>query len=182
MVHPLVLLSVVDHYNRVAKDTRKRVVGVLLGETYKGRTDITNSFAGLAALSTPSLATTLRLDGRGYCMISSKWFPMLIFSKRMLHRRADWPTGVVQACCCEHSAPCACPEGTYAAVALAEGQGFPLHDSHVGHRASWDSPACAAVCACNAVHHAAIARKESGSNRAWHRGLEAASSVQSLVC
>jgi 26S proteasome regulatory subunit N8 len=37
VVHPLVLLSVTDHYNRVAKDTRKRVVGVLLGETYKGR-------------------------------------------------------------------------------------------------------------------------------------------------
>jgi len=37
VVHPLVLLSVVDHYNRVAKDTRKRVVGVLLGESYKAR-------------------------------------------------------------------------------------------------------------------------------------------------
>ena len=37
IVHPLVLLSVVDHYNRVAKDTRKRVVGVLLGESYKAR-------------------------------------------------------------------------------------------------------------------------------------------------
>ena len=37
IVHPLVLLSVTDHYNRVAKDTRKRVVGVLLGESYKGR-------------------------------------------------------------------------------------------------------------------------------------------------
>lgn len=46
VVHPLVLLSVVDHYNRVAKDTRKRVVGVLLGEMYKGRIDATNSFAG----------------------------------------------------------------------------------------------------------------------------------------
>ncbi len=46
VVHPLVLLSVVDHYNRVAKDTRKRVVGVLLGETFKGRVDITNSYAG----------------------------------------------------------------------------------------------------------------------------------------
>ncbi|KAK2075724.1 26S proteasome non-ATPase regulatory subunit 7 B [Prototheca wickerhamii] len=45
VVHPLVLLSVVDHYNRVAKDTRKRVVGVLLGESYKGRIDATNSFA-----------------------------------------------------------------------------------------------------------------------------------------
>ena len=46
VVHPLVLLSVVDHYNRVAKDTKKRVVGVLLGENSKGRVEITNSFAG----------------------------------------------------------------------------------------------------------------------------------------
>uniref|UniRef100_A0A1D2A8M2 MPN domain-containing protein n=1 Tax=Auxenochlorella protothecoides TaxID=3075 RepID=A0A1D2A8M2_AUXPR len=45
VIHPLVLLSVVDHYNRVAKDTKKRVVGVLLGEKYKGRIDATNSFA-----------------------------------------------------------------------------------------------------------------------------------------
>lgn len=46
VVHPLVLLSVVDHFNRAAKDTKKRVVGVLLGESYKGRIDVTNSFAG----------------------------------------------------------------------------------------------------------------------------------------
>lgn len=46
VLHPLVLLSVVDHYNRVAKDTRKRVVGVLLGEVHKGTVDVTNSFAG----------------------------------------------------------------------------------------------------------------------------------------
>lgn len=45
VVHPLVLLSVVDHYNRVAKDTKKRVVGVLLGEFAKGQLDITNSYA-----------------------------------------------------------------------------------------------------------------------------------------
>lgn len=45
-VHPLVLLSVVDHYNRVAKDTKKRVVGVLLGSVSKGEVDVTNSFAG----------------------------------------------------------------------------------------------------------------------------------------
>lgn len=50
VVHPLVLLSVQDHYNRVAKDTRKRVVGVLLGESYKGRVDCTNSFAGALSL------------------------------------------------------------------------------------------------------------------------------------
>ena len=34
IIHPLVLLSVTDHYNRVAKDTRKRVVGVLLGNNF----------------------------------------------------------------------------------------------------------------------------------------------------
>ncbi|KAF8062047.1 RPN8B [Scenedesmus sp. PABB004] len=45
VLHPLVLLSVVDHYNRVAKDTKKRIVGLLLGETYKGQVDVTNSFA-----------------------------------------------------------------------------------------------------------------------------------------
>jgi 26S proteasome regulatory subunit N8 len=49
IVHPLVLLSVTDHYNRVAKDTRKRVVGVLLGSRERrkntDRVDITNSFA-----------------------------------------------------------------------------------------------------------------------------------------
>jgi 26S proteasome regulatory subunit N8 len=46
IVHPLVLLSAVDHYNRVAKGTQKRVVGVLLGTSWKGRIDVTNSFAG----------------------------------------------------------------------------------------------------------------------------------------
>ena len=52
VVHPLVLLSVVDHYNRVARDTKKRVVGLLLGEHSKGRVDITNSFAGKGNAST----------------------------------------------------------------------------------------------------------------------------------
>ena len=50
VVHPLVLLSVVDHYNRVARDTKKRVIGVLLGEASKGRVDVTNSFAGAPCL------------------------------------------------------------------------------------------------------------------------------------
>ena len=47
-VHPLVLLSVVDHFNRVSKtQSVKRVVGVLLGSMKKDRTlDIGNSFAG----------------------------------------------------------------------------------------------------------------------------------------
>ena len=45
VIHPLVLLSVADHYHRVARDTRKRVVGVLLGSKNRNRVDITNSFA-----------------------------------------------------------------------------------------------------------------------------------------
>ncbi|KAM3715854.1 Hexokinase-2 [Dirofilaria immitis] len=47
VVHPLVLLSVVDHFNRVSKTQNvKRVVGVLLGSIKSDRTlDIANSFA-----------------------------------------------------------------------------------------------------------------------------------------
>ncbi|KAA8492984.1 26S proteasome non-ATPase regulatory subunit 7-like A [Porphyridium purpureum] len=44
-VHPIVLLGVVDHYNRVCKDTKKRAVGVLLGHTARGKVSCTNSFA-----------------------------------------------------------------------------------------------------------------------------------------
>ncbi|KAH7697021.1 26S proteasome non-ATPase regulatory subunit 7 [Aphelenchoides avenae] len=47
VVHPLVLLSVVDHFNRVSKTTAvKRVVGMLLGSIKPDKTlDIANSFA-----------------------------------------------------------------------------------------------------------------------------------------
>ncbi|CAI9113180.1 OLC1v1013742C1 [Oldenlandia corymbosa var. corymbosa] len=49
VVHPLVLLSIVDHYNRVARDTNKRVLGVLLGTSFRGTergtVDVTNSYA-----------------------------------------------------------------------------------------------------------------------------------------
>ncbi|KAJ9098385.1 proteasome regulatory particle subunit [Naganishia cerealis] len=44
-VSPLVLLSVVDHYNRVAKDSKKRVVGVILGESNLDVIKVTNSYA-----------------------------------------------------------------------------------------------------------------------------------------
>jgi len=45
-VHPLVLLSVVDHYKRVVRgNINKRVVGVLLGEYNKGKLDVSNSYA-----------------------------------------------------------------------------------------------------------------------------------------
>lgn len=49
VVHPLVLLGVTDHYNRVAKDTRKRVIGVLLGENEKGRGELGGSGAARAS-------------------------------------------------------------------------------------------------------------------------------------
>ena len=46
ILHPLVLLSVADHYNRVAKDARnKRVLGILLGSKTGSIVDVTNSFA-----------------------------------------------------------------------------------------------------------------------------------------
>ncbi|XP_002741491.1 26S proteasome non-ATPase regulatory subunit 7-like [Saccoglossus kowalevskii] len=46
VVHPLVLLSVVDHFNRMGKvGNQKRVVGVLLGALRKDVLDISNSFA-----------------------------------------------------------------------------------------------------------------------------------------
>jgi hypothetical protein len=49
VVHPLVLLSVVDHYNRVARSTKKRVVGLLLGQNDKGKVNVANSFGGNAS-------------------------------------------------------------------------------------------------------------------------------------
>lgn len=50
-VHPLVLLSVVDHASRITKGAKKRVVGVLLGEetskpSGSSELNVTNSFAG----------------------------------------------------------------------------------------------------------------------------------------
>lgn len=45
-VHPIVLLSVVDHFKRVCQKNRnKRVVGALMGEVYQGHVDITNCYA-----------------------------------------------------------------------------------------------------------------------------------------
>lgn len=46
-VAPLVLLSAADHYGRSAKGTRKRVVGVLLGQNDGKSVRVSNSFAGM---------------------------------------------------------------------------------------------------------------------------------------
>lgn len=47
VVHPIVLLSVVDHFNRLSRiGNQRRVVGVLLGAWRKGNlVDIATSFA-----------------------------------------------------------------------------------------------------------------------------------------
>ncbi|XP_057304575.1 26S proteasome non-ATPase regulatory subunit 7-like [Hydractinia symbiolongicarpus] len=46
VVHPLVLLSVVDHFNRMSKvGNQKRVAGVLLGSVRNKILDVANSFA-----------------------------------------------------------------------------------------------------------------------------------------
>ena len=44
-VHPLVLLSVADSYNRSAAGTKKRVVGVILGQNNGKTVNVANSFA-----------------------------------------------------------------------------------------------------------------------------------------
>ena len=45
-VHPLALLSVVDHYNRVNKDVApRRVVGILLGSIAHGVVDVLSCYA-----------------------------------------------------------------------------------------------------------------------------------------
>lgn len=48
IVHPIVLLSVVDHFNRLSKiGNPGRVVGILLGSWKKGDViDVATSFAG----------------------------------------------------------------------------------------------------------------------------------------
>lgn len=44
-VHPIILLSVVDHYYRLAKDSNRRVIGALMGEYIDGKIDVTNCYA-----------------------------------------------------------------------------------------------------------------------------------------
>ena len=62
-VAPLVLLSVVDHYNRaeVSTSKNKRVVGVLLGQNDGKNVRVSNSFAGELPLVSLSLRLSLSL-------------------------------------------------------------------------------------------------------------------------
>ena len=66
VVHPLVLLSTVDHFLRVnPKGGKGRVVGVLLGEVYQGRVDVTNSFAGARPAARCGARARVRAARRG---------------------------------------------------------------------------------------------------------------------
>ena len=48
VVHPIVLLSVVDHFNRLSRiGNQRRVVGILLGSWRSGVVDVATSFAGI---------------------------------------------------------------------------------------------------------------------------------------
>lgn len=47
IVHPLVLLSAVDHFTRLGTRSTQRVVGVLLGSVSDGVVDVMNSYAGM---------------------------------------------------------------------------------------------------------------------------------------
>jgi hypothetical protein len=69
IVHPLVLLSVVDHYNRIAKNTKKRVVGVLLGQQIGNKVNIANSYAGIKQPKKYHLKKTRRILLYGFWII-----------------------------------------------------------------------------------------------------------------
>jgi len=44
-VHPIVLLSIADHHNRVVNNRTKRVIGILLGDVYRNQANIVQCFA-----------------------------------------------------------------------------------------------------------------------------------------
>lgn len=53
VVHPLVLLSVVDHYRRMALAPGRRVVGVLLGQWNGHVVNVSNCYASTAPPHVP---------------------------------------------------------------------------------------------------------------------------------
>lgn len=87
VVHPLVLLSVVDHFNRMKNvGNARRVVGLLLGSLHHttGELDISNSFAGRSLVVHPyilfmlppgfqCLSTKMRRTSQCGSSIMSTW-------------------------------------------------------------------------------------------------------------
>ena len=73
IIHPLVLLSVTDHYNRVAKDTRKRVVGVLLG-----------------IITTTNITTTIIITNITTTIIITITITTIIINNNNIYRYKKW--------------------------------------------------------------------------------------------
>ena len=72
-MHPLVLLSAADHYHRVARGTRKRVVGLLLGSVHRGNVDATNSFAVPFEEDSKNPVSDLMNIVINFCVCSMTW-------------------------------------------------------------------------------------------------------------
>ncbi len=71
-VAPLVLLSVVDHYNRaVPKGSKRRVVGVLLGQNDGNNVRVSNSFAGEHVLPIQMLLFPLLLKATDQSLLAA---------------------------------------------------------------------------------------------------------------
>jgi hypothetical protein len=76
VVHPLVLLSIVDHYNRVTLGSKKRVVGVLLGSVDKeGKVDVTNSYARMCTHTLLCRASQHIAHSSSYCEAAATSHP-----------------------------------------------------------------------------------------------------------
>jgi hypothetical protein len=110
IVHPLVLLSVTDHYNRVAKDTKKRVVGILLGEVSHGECHVTNSYAGTCRVADASrtqrprdaFLSNKRLDCLVFANLKTKLVVLAPSPPQFLSRRrapsGSWTTCTTKTC------------------------------------------------------------------------------------
>jgi JAB1/Mov34/MPN/PAD-1 ubiquitin protease len=81
VVHPLVLLSVADHYHRVARGTRKRVIGILLGQTSgTGSSNNNNNKSGIVMDVTNSFALPFEEDLKNpVCFCCFLFYSLYIF-------------------------------------------------------------------------------------------------------
>jgi 26S proteasome regulatory subunit N8 len=87
VVHPLVLLSIVDHYNRVTLGSKKRVVGVLLGSVDKeGKVDVTNSYARMCTHTLLCRASQHIAHSSSYCEAAATSHPPLLILLLLLSR------------------------------------------------------------------------------------------------